>query len=220
LWPGEYVTEKGWGRLQLIEHEGTLTFAIESVTGEDYCTLHGAIQADIGTADDDSDSAACAVKFTDTTQGIEVAATTPTVCRRSCGYNGNFEGHYLKVVDGCSRSNLDRAREAFKHQYDSKDYTAALTTLSPALKDCLPTLEWEEEGQIRNDLAITQYKNGLYAECLATLDTYINDADKDDDAVTEGWTPALADRYLAIIHAARTNISLCRKGPTKKLAGD
>ncbi|AEQ98489.1 hypothetical protein [Xanthomonas oryzae] len=67
-------------------------------------------------------------------------------------------------------------------------------------------MEWEEEGAIRNDLAITQYNNGLYAECLATLEKYAEDADKDDDAVIDGWTPVLADRYLATVRAERTNI--------------
>ncbi|KOR41562.1 hypothetical protein ADT25_16730 [Xanthomonas oryzae] len=72
-------------------------------------------------------------------------------------------------------------------------------------------MEWEEKGAIRNDLAITQYKNGLYAECLATLEKYAGVADKDDDAVIDGWTPVLADRYLAIVRAERTNIGLCGK---------
>lgn len=215
LRPGEYITEKGWGHLQLSEQEGVLTFSIESVTGEDYCGLDGTIRGDQGSAEGDNGPSACTVKFTGTPQGIDVSANTPVECKAFCGYNGGFEGPYLKVKDGCGRSDLERTRKAFKRLYDARDYKAALTALSPALANCLPTLEWEEEGGIRNDLAITQYKNGLFAECLVTLDKYVDDADKDDDAVIDGWAPVLADHYLAIIRAARTNIGLCRKGSAK-----
>lgn len=216
LQPGEYVTEKGWGRLLLKEQNGTLTFSLESTTGEDVCALDGAIDGDRGVAKGDSGQPACDVKFTSTQQGIDVTATTPAECKTFCGYNGDFEAPYLRVKDGCGRDDLDRTRTAFKRLYDGKNYKEALTTLSPALAKCLPTLEWEEEGAIRNDLAITQYKNGLYAQCLATLDKYAEDAGKDDDAAVDGWTPVLADRYLAIVRAARTNIGLCRKGAMKK----
>ncbi|WP_231104382.1 hypothetical protein [Xanthomonas graminis] len=216
LQPGEYLTEKGWGRLLLKEQNGALTFSLESTTGEDVCALDGAIDRDRGVAKGDSGQPACSVQFTSTQQGIDVTAATPNECKAFCGYNGDFEAPYLRVKDGCGRDDLDRIRTAFKRFYDGKNYKAALTTLSPALTNCLPTLEWEEEGAIRNDLAITQYKNGLYAQCLATLDQYAEDAAKDDDAAVDGWTPVLADRYLAIVREARTNISLCRRGAMKK----
>ncbi|CTP92006.1 hypothetical protein XTPLMG728_3091 [Xanthomonas translucens pv. poae] len=215
LQPGEYLTEKGWGRLLLKEQNGALTFSLESTTGEDVCALDGAIDRDRGVAKGDSGQPACSVQFTSTQQGIDVTAATPNECKAFCGYNGDFEAPYLRVKDGCGRDDLDRIRTAFKRFYDGKNYKAALSTLSPALTNCLPTLEWEEEGAIRNDLAITQYKNGLYAQCLATLDRYAEDAGKDDDAAVEGWTPTLADRYLAIVRAARTNIGLCRRSLAK-----
>jgi hypothetical protein len=216
LQPGEYITEKGWGRLLLKKQNGALTFSLESTTGEDVCALDGAIDGDRGVAKGDNGQPDCSVKFTSMQQGINVTAATPNECKAFCGYNGDFEAPYLRVKDGCGRDDLDRTRTAFKRFYDGKNYKAALTTLSPALAKCLPTLEWEEEGAIRNDLAITQYKNGLYAQCLATLDKYAEDAGKDDDAAVDGWTPVLADRYLAIVRAARTNIGLCRKGAMKK----
>ncbi|WP_249027648.1 hypothetical protein ACCQ13_01980 [Xanthomonas sp. NCPPB 1638] len=214
LQAGEYITEKGWGHLQLSKRGDTLKFSLESITGEDTCGLDGAIQGDEGIAKSDNGESTCTVKFANTPQGIDVSATTTAECKAFCGYNGNFEGSYLRVKEGCGRSDLDQTRDAFQQLYNSKDYKTALATLSPALANCLPTLEWEEEGAIRNDLAITQYKNGLYAECLATLDKYAEDADKNDDAVIDGWTPVLADRYLAIVRAARTNIGLCGKGQT------
>jgi hypothetical protein len=211
LQPGEYITEKGWGHLQLSERGSVLAFSIESVAAEDYCTLDGTIQGNRGIAKSDNGPSVCTVKFTSTLQGIDVAVTTPTECKTFCGYNGSFEGPYLKVKDGCGRNDIDRTRKEFKRLYDGKNYNAALTTLSPVLANCQPTLEWEEEGAVRNDLAIAQYKNGLHSACLETLGQYSEDAMKDDEAVMEGWTPALADRYLSIVKAARTNIALCDK---------
>lgn len=215
LEPGEYITEKGWGHLQLSQRGSVLTFSIESVTGEDYCTLDGTIQGNQGSTKSDNGSPACSLKFTTTLQGINVTANTPAECKVFCGFNGDFEGPYLKVPDGCGRDKLDRTRKEFKRLYDGKDYKAALTTLSPVLANCQPTLEWEQEGAIRNDLAIAQYKNGLYDQCLKTLEPYAADARKTDDAVTEEWAPALADRYLSIVKAARTNIALCGKKSSK-----
>ncbi len=214
--PGEYITDKGWGRLLIKQQSGMLTFSLESTTGEDVCELNGAIEGHTGIAKGNKGQSTCQVKFASTPQGIDVAAATPAECKTFCGYNGDFEAPYLQVKDGCGRDALDRTRTTFKRLYDAKDYKAALATLSPVVPSCLPTLEWEDEGAIRNDLAITQYKNGLYAQCLSTLDTYAEDAAKDDDAAVEGWTPMLADRYLAIVRAARTNIGLCRRGSKKK----
>lgn len=210
LKPGEYLTEKGWGRLLLETKNGTLTFSLESTSGGDMCLLDGAIQGDRGIAKGDAGNYSCSVKFTTIMQGIDVRALTPNACKAFCGYNAGFEAPYLRVAEGCGRDDLDRTRTAFQRLYDGKNYKVALSTLSPILATCLPTLEWEEEGAIRNDLAIVQYKNGLYAQCLGTLDKYAQDADLDDDAVTDNWPPILADRYLAIVHAARTNLGLCR----------
>ena len=216
LQPGEYVTEKGWGRLQLTKQGDTLLFSIASVMGEDGCTLSGEVEDGRGIANDDETPAACAISLSQSEEGIEISASTPAECKGFCGYNAEFEGTYLTTKSGCSQNEIEQTRKAFKQLYDNKDYKPALAKLSPVLTNCLQTLEWEEEGGIRNDLAITQYKNGIYDECLETLDQYTEDAKKDDDSVVEQWTPALADRYLSIIKAARTNIALCSNKSTKK----
>jgi hypothetical protein len=212
LHPGEYVTAKGWGHLQIEAQAGALTFSIQSVTGEDYCELEGTIDGKQGVAKADSGPTACIVELTNGPLGINVTASTPAECKTLCGDNGSFEGDYRRVGDGCGRTDLAQTRATFQHLYDKGNYKEALAALSPVLSNCQPTLDWEEEGGIRNDLAITQFRNGLYTQCLATLDKYVEDADQDDDKVIETWPPALADRYLGIIRAARTNIALCRTG--------
>ncbi|CAD0298302.1 hypothetical protein ABQZ99_003345 [Xanthomonas hortorum pv. vitians] len=212
LEPGEYITEKGWGHLLLTSEKGSLRFSLESTTGQSVCFLEGVIDASQGIATNDTGPTDCRVQFANTAEGIEVASPTPVECKSLCGYNGGFEAPYLRAKEGCGRNALARTRAAFQQRYDRKDYKTALTTLSPVLTQCAPTLEWGEEGDIRNDLAITQYKNALYAQCLETLNAYAEDAAAEDDAVMENWPPVLADRYLAIVRAARTNLALCKKG--------
>ncbi|MCD9032107.1 hypothetical protein LDO32_10275 [Luteimonas sp. Y-2-2-4F] len=212
LRPGEYVTEKGWGRLLLVERSGALAFSIESVTGEDYCMLDGTVRGTVGVANGEDGASACAVEFSAVPQGLEVATDTPVECKAFCGYNGGFVGAYLQVASGCGRSDLDRALGESERLHEVGDDAAALATLAPVLADCLPTLEWGEEGEIRNRVAFAQYANRLYAECLATLEPYAADAAEDDDAVAERWPPVLGDRYLAIVREARTTLDACRLG--------
>ncbi|WP_235872735.1 hypothetical protein [Pseudoxanthomonas winnipegensis] len=213
LVPGHYVTEKGWGHLDIVPSDRGLRFALETVTGEDICSLQGEIAGDRGTAAPERGEAPCVVRFKASVGGgIGVAPVTATQCKTFCGYNGGFEGQYLSVPDTCSDAGLNAARQQFKNLYEAKQYKQALEVLSPVFAKCLPTLTWEQEGELRNDLAITQHHNGMDRQCLATLAPYAEDAAKDDDAVMDAWPPALVDRYLGIVRSARTNLHLCQKG--------
>ncbi|WP_225980154.1 hypothetical protein [Paracidovorax avenae] len=184
--------------------------------GGSLCTLDGTIDGDQGIARQDGGRSSCVVGFGHSAQGIDVKAATLAECRDFCGFNGSFAGRYVRVKEGCGRDEVDRTRATFQRLYDRRNFKAALAILSPVLENCSVTLDWEDEGAIRNDLAITQYRNGLHAQCLATLARYAGDAAKDDDAAADGWAPALAERYLDIVRAARTNIGLCRKGAQKR----
>ncbi|XDF33474.1 hypothetical protein RBH89_14810 [Paracidovorax avenae] len=219
LQPGEYMTERGWGHLVLKSERGVMAFSLETTTGDNLCTLDGTIDRGQGIARQDGGRSSCMVGFGVNARGVDVKAATPAECRDFCGYNGSFAGRYLRVKQGCGRDEVDHTRAAFQRLYDQRNFKAALATLSPVLENCSVTLDWEDEGAIRNDLAITQYRNGLHAQCLATLARYAEDAAKDDDAAVDGWTPSLAERYLEIVRAARTNIGLCRKGATRTRPG-
>ncbi len=214
---GEYVTAKGWGQLIASQRAGEATsFNIQSVTGENVCDLSGKVLNGNGVAVDYNGKASCAVRFVESGDAIDVSTSTPEECRHFCGVNGGFEGLYLKVKEGCRFEQIESARFDFKQLYDQKKYKTALSKLSPILEDCSSILELEEEGSIRNDIAIAQHKLGLNSSCLRTLDPYIVDASKEDDEVVGNWPPSVANRYLAIIKAARTNIHLCGSGMRQK----
>ncbi|SDQ58077.1 hypothetical protein [Pseudoxanthomonas sp. CF125] len=214
LQEGEYVTAKGWGQLIISQQVGKSTsFNIQSVTGENVCDLSGKVFNENGIAVDYRGNTSCVVKFAESDGAIAVSTNTPEECRHFCGVNGGFEGLYLKAKEGCRSGQIEFTRIEFKQLYDQKQYKTALSKLSPILEDCLSVLEWQEEGGIRNDIAITQHKLGLNSSCLRTLESYIVDARKDDNEVVENWPPpSVANQYLAIIKAARTNIHLCNSG--------
>ena len=214
--PGEYITERGWGHLQVTQNaKGALAFVLQTYSGEDVCDLKGEIKKGKGIARSPN-AKACSVAFKPGASALDVAAATPDACKNFCGYNGGFEGTYLKVAKGCGVDEIAQTRLTFKQQYQLKQYKAALATLSPVLDNCAATLAFDEEGDIRNDVAITQYHNGLKAQCLKTLEPYAEDARLDDDQVAVGdWPQAQADMYLDILKAARTNIGLCSKGKGK-----
>ncbi len=209
LRPGQYVTEKGWGRLRIDRRHGDLVFSIETVLGESSCSLDGHLEGNLGMVKSEGSPSDCVIDFVQTGESIRVSSETTTECKYFCGYNAGFEGIYSTPGGGCGQDAIARSRKAFAQLYQENEYASAVEKLSPLLKNCLPTLEWEEAGAIRNELAMAQYKSGFRALCMETLAPYVEDAKKDDDSIMEGWSPAYADRYLSIITSARTSIALC-----------
>ena len=212
LAPGEYITGKGWGTLKIsADGEGRQRFEILTVNVGHYCELSGTLERGRGRVAADGDLPECRITLADNGEGIDVAMTTPIECKRYCGANGGFDADYLKVAPECASDGLRRSRDAFKRSYDAKRYAQALATLAPVLQRCGRTLSWEDEGDIRNDLAITQYHNGRYRECLATLQPYAEEAALDDTELADSWPPVLLDRRLSIVRPARTNLRLCKR---------
>jgi hypothetical protein len=210
--PGKYSTEAGWGILSITKTAARATaFEIQSTTGEDVCHIQGAVTNGEGVATDSENGAVCKIKFTKTGKGINVVSDTPKECGGFCGANGGFKGIYLVVPEGCSADEIDKTRSKFKSLYLKKDYKAALITLQPVLNNCTQILNFVDLGNVRNDIAIVQYKNGLYGECLNTLKPYAIDAKRNDAEVTGDWPPNQIGDYLKIVHASRTNIRLCAK---------
>lgn len=214
---GEYITDQGWGHLVILKDKnGGEKFSLDSVSREDGCTLNGEIHGEQGLATEKDSREVCKVKFSKDGSGLNVKQETPDTCRNFCGENGEIEGTYLRIKPGCGNKEIAVSREEFKHFYDEKKFKMAQSKLQPILANCRSDLDWQEEGQVRNDLAVTQFKNGLSNECLATLAPYRDDANKDDDDISDDKPAWYANGYLQIIRAARTNIGLCIRASAKK----
>lgn len=208
--PGEYITEQGWGRLSIgPTARGGAPFSIESVGANFHiCSLEGRIVGDTATLEGDDDGD-CVVRFRSGAQGIAVEGNS--ACRTYCGMRAGFEGEYLRPATGCGDAERRATRDAFKRHYDAKRHAEALAALSPLLQRCARTLSWLETGEIRNDVAITQYRLGRRADCLRTLAPFEEEATLSDDEILGGYPPSDGEAWLPIVKAARFNLGLCRK---------
>lgn len=208
--PGEYITEQGWGRLSIgPAARGGAPFSIETVGANFHiCGLEGRIVGDTATLEGDEDGD-CVVRFRSGPQGIAVEGNP--ACRTYCGMRAGFEGEYLRPAPGCGDAERRATRDAFKRQYDARRHADALATLSPLLQRCARTLSWLEAGEIRNDIAITQYRLGRRADCLRTLASFEEEAALSDDEIRGGYPPSDGEAWLPIVKAARFNLGLCRK---------
>lgn len=217
LQPGQYITDKGWGTLDVkAGKDQTLGFQIETVGANLHtCELDGEIVGNRALLEGYEKGRQCTIDFQPSEKGINVVSGDQEACRDFCGMRAWFEGLYLKVPAKCENPARENTKALFKHLYDKKEYAEARSILEPLLKNCEKTMHWDELGSSRNDLAITQYHLGDYAACLRTLDHYVEDAAKKDEEVLENYPPADADTYSGILKAAKTNIGLCRSGLRK-----
>jgi len=209
---GDYVREGGDGTLHVGPDAGKgAPFSLSSIgTNFHTCEFEGDIHGRRSRLDTDAETAACELRFEPTADGVRVSGTES--CRYFCGARGTFDGLYLKPARGCDAATVTADREAFKQLYDRRQYAQALAKIAQLPTQCARTLHWTEEGDLRNDIAITQHKLGQDAECLRTLEPYAEDAAKTDEQVYEdrGHAPSEADGYQSIVSAARFNLRLCR----------
>lgn len=214
--PGVYATELGWGHLSIKSEDAHgLTFALETENSGDGCSFSGRIDGTQAVAQEGRDAGACKLDLDAKGETISIASKTADACRALCGYNGSYEGDYVKLSRACEPAAVDRARSDFQTLYDKRDYAKAESVLAPVYRDCLATLAMVDEGGVRNDYALTQHKLGDDAACLAALERYGDEVDETDDEVTDGMAPAIADDYLSVIRAARTNTKLCGRKPER-----
>jgi hypothetical protein len=208
---GEYLTERGWGTLAITRDANRLGFSIEAVGGNQHvCGLDGDILGGKAVLEAHEPRKPCVVTFTPRRDGIEVKANDGRICNFFCGAHARFEGLYLKVSTACLPKSVKQNRAAFKLAYDRKDYAAAQAHLAPMLADCARTLDPIDEGWMRNDLALAQYRAGDSAACRRSLQTLEKAAAQDDESLRVDRAPIDGERYVALIKAVRTNLKLCR----------
>lgn len=213
--PGEYVTEGGWGTLVIgAPRGGANPFKIDALGSNFHaCGLEGEIRGGKATLEGEEPKKPCIVTFKAVPQGLEVKGAEGA-CSQYCGVRAQFEGTYVKPAKGCAASEMKATRATFKRQYDAKKLDEARALLEPMLASCGKMLWWIDEGWVRNDLAITQYRLGDRAGCLKTLQPLSEDAAKTDAQLKDDYPPSDWDAYSRVVRATRANLKAC-KSPAK-----
>lgn len=62
---------------------------------------------------------------------------------------------------------------------------------------------------MRNDLAITHYRNGDLAACRAVLKPWLNLAHEPDAAIRDEHAPSDAEEMLRLARVTRANMKVC-----------
>lgn len=212
---GSYIMEGGSGSLDVkaMHAMGNEMFSIETVGANGHtCSVSGQIRNGKAVMTEAANEAGkpCTILFrAKGSDSIDVSSPTEDICRYYCGVRAGFTALYIKPAPGCSPKEQRKTRNDFKHLYDKRDYAAAQATLEPLLKTCGRILNQADDGWIRNDLALTQYKQGDTAGCLRTLQPMAEMVSNVDQGVIV-FAPADEPVYAPIVKASRTNLKLCR----------
>jgi hypothetical protein len=216
---GEYITERGFGHM-LISHPtaGKQVFSINAVGGNQHmCSLEGVIDHGFATAQA-AGGETCVIKIARKGAAIEVGPVAVEACRSFCGMRAGFGGLYQRAPAVCSTTEVHRTRDVFIKQYWRKQFAQARDTLEPVLSRCGSLLYFTEEGDIRNDLAITLYHLGEYDACRRLLEPLRKHAEVQDVErfLMHSGEPETASMQMNIAGKTATNLRLCRS-PSKTL---
>lgn len=214
---GEYQGDHGSGTLKIAPSKGKgQAFDLSSYganghsCGLDGTIINGQAKLDTGTKGED-----CVVTFVRKSDGsIEVdhSDASAQYCRVFCGMRADFTGNYAMAPASCQIAAVKKSRKEFKRLYDQKAYAAALATLQPVVQQCSNYLRDWEDGWIRNDVALAQFKAGQPQACLQTLQPLAQEAAMSNAQLQEQYSPVDADNHISVAKATRTNLKLCRTG--------
>ena len=164
---GTYVTAGGWGKLK-VQEDGA--FSLEAVgTNGHHCGLEGRIVGGRAVLEE-----LCVVSFTRQDGSVHVgpeggADATRSACRTYCGMRADFEGVYRPELPACSQEAMRSERAAFLAEYQGRHFRSAAARLEKVLGTCGHFLWWMTEAEVRNDLALAQYRAGRRTACAQTL---------------------------------------------------
>ncbi len=211
--PGEYRTDQGWGTLEIKPAAGgKQAFTIDAIGANAHtCSLDGTIQDHHASVDTGAPGPRCEIDFHPKGGGFDIDSKTNEACRAFCGARASYDGLYLKPPAGCTTAEIKKTRADFAKLYAAKDYAGAQAALAPVIAHCASMLWTNEDGQIRNDLAVTYHHLGKSAECRKVLEPLRELAEQTDDDIKGGYPPADAENNIAIARPTRTNLKLCRK---------
>ncbi len=219
--PGKYILTDDSGTLVIRKGEGKkFTFAIDTVGVNCHvCGVTGVISGTKGRADawiDGDSMPRCEISFSAKGTSIEVEALTVETCRDHCGARAGFDGTYRLPPPACTAAARQKQRDTSLRLHKARRYSQAAEALQGLITNCANFMGWIEIDQVRNDLALAQYRNGEFEQCLSTLgDTYMANV-KDEEELTSGRSsvflpPSDFDNYIAVARATWFNKSLCSK---------
>lgn len=203
--PGTYVTEGGWGSLELKKS----TFHLQMLGGNAHtCELEGTWK---GTqAQTKGDEGVCKIELKlHPGGGIEVDANQDDeACRQWCGMRAWFADTFYTQPTACKPKALSLARASFAALYREKKYAEAKAVLAPLIESCGKTGSKFEVAMWLNDLAITQHHLGDDQGCVKTLEPWAELASAAAEDIGMG-EPAYEEPLKRIARATRTNLKLC-----------
>lgn len=211
--PGVYATEGGFGQLTVQAPVGGASrFAIETQGANGHsCALDGTIRGGRAQLDTTPGDPACVIGFEPLASGYRVSGSGGGECRYFCGARAGFEFDYLPLPTACETQQVQRQRDRFLRDYKAKRYGDAAPVLQTLLTQCERWLNWFEVGEVRNDLAITQYHLGQKAACRATLAPVAATATRNRQTLQASLPPTDFESYLPIAKATWHNLKLCRR---------
>lgn len=207
--PGEYVTEGGWGILNVKrDKEKGLVFELEAIGANAHmCGLKGGIRPD-GRVDLEEGEPECKVALEPKAEGVDVREIgKPGACQYYCGMRASFVAVYRKPPPGCAPSAVEKTRQRFKALYDSRKLRDALAVLAPVLQ-CEKLMWFRDAAWVRSDLAVTQYFLDDAPGCLATLKPLI---DKDEAVELPSGGPSDSEHNEPLEKALRVNFRRCAR---------
>jgi hypothetical protein len=165
---------------------------------------------------EDGNQSKCEISFISKGSGIVVKSLKDYECRAFCGARAGFEGIYSIPPNECTEAGKQKIYKQFLRLYRSSQFVQAETILQSHLKQCSNFMNWIELDEMRNDLALTQYHNGEFQECLTTLNETLAAKVKDEAELKEGkdsfyLPPCDFDNYIHVAKSTWFNKVLCTK---------
>jgi len=223
--PGQYVRNRDTGTLTIRRDEqNKLTFEIESIGGNCHsCGVSGVIRRGIGHGDGwaaDGGDSECRISFSAGRSGVVVRPITQEKCRAYCGARAGFDGTYHVPPAACTSASRQALRDRSLGLYRARRYSEAASTLQTLVAQCGEFMGWIEIDEVRNDLALSQYRRGEFSQCLATLNATLAADVKDEEELKAGTPrvylpPCDFDNYAAVAKATWFNRALCTKAMSR-----
>ena len=99
-------------------------------------------------------------------------------------------------------------------------FSEAANKLQALTEQCRPFMNRIEIDQVRNDLALAQYHNGNFSQCLQTLNATLAADVKDEDELKSGkgniyLPPCDFDNYINVAKSTWFNKALCTKAVSR-----